>query len=296
MARTEPADLLRAAMQNLRIPIGTDIDATDVDATNVAEARTQLEDRRQQIVDLSETLAATRRRLEASQMEQDAAHGFTPAAAEPSRAADTRARGGAIGRAFGTVRTVYETSVKNMHAVEAATVGLDQLTGEELKEHIGRMRKLLRATNTQQDRLNQLAKLARSGSARFGGPGELLHMASSPPGEAHSGQARTWRDPSTIVAGVLGDEPAPETQRGPGQHGRRPAPTDPAPRGLAASRLGRHAIDNADARHRLDQLARSLEVEESSAIGPTCFGPRIREEPFPKGFVLPRDTPSTTGP
>ena len=50
---------------------------TDVDATNVAEARTQLEDRLQQMLDLSEMLAATRRRLEAAQMEHDAAHGLT---------------------------------------------------------------------------------------------------------------------------------------------------------------------------------------------------------------------------
>ena len=48
-------------------------------------------------------------------MEHDAAHGFAPAAAEPSRV-DTRAQGGAIGRAFGAVRTVYETPVKNMCA------------------------------------------------------------------------------------------------------------------------------------------------------------------------------------
>ena len=60
-ARTEPSDPLRATMQSLRIPIGT-----DVDATNVAEAQTQLKDRRQQMLDLSETLAATKRRLEAS--------------------------------------------------------------------------------------------------------------------------------------------------------------------------------------------------------------------------------------
>ena len=81
------------------------------------------------MLDLSEMLATTRRRLEASQMEHDAAHRFMPATAEPSRAADTRARGGAIGRAFGAVRTVYVTPVKNMHAAEAAAVGLDQLAG-----------------------------------------------------------------------------------------------------------------------------------------------------------------------
>ena len=101
------------------------------------------------MLDLSETLAATRCCLEAAQMEHDAAHGFTPAVAEPSRAPDTRARGGAIGRAFGAVRTIYEIPVKNMRAAEAAVVGLDQLAGEELKERIGWMRELLHAANTQ---------------------------------------------------------------------------------------------------------------------------------------------------
>ena len=99
------------------------------------------------MLDLSDTLAATRRRLEAAQMEHDAAHGFTPAVAKPSRV-DARAWGGAIGWAFGAVRTVYETPVKNMRAAEAAVVGLDQLAGEELKERIGRMRELLHAANT----------------------------------------------------------------------------------------------------------------------------------------------------
>ena len=36
-------------------------------------------------------------------------------------------------------------------------------------------------------------------------------------------------------------------------------------------------------------------MEESGAIGPACFGPCIREEPFPKGFMLPRDTPKYNG-
>ena len=54
---------LRTMIQSLRIPIGT-----DVDATNVAEARTQLEERRQQMLDLSETHAATQRRLDAAQL------------------------------------------------------------------------------------------------------------------------------------------------------------------------------------------------------------------------------------
>ena len=60
-ARMEPSNPLRAAMQSLRIPIGT-----NVDATNIAEARTQLEERRQQMLDLSEMLAATQRCLDAA--------------------------------------------------------------------------------------------------------------------------------------------------------------------------------------------------------------------------------------
>jgi hypothetical protein len=32
-------------------------------------------------------------------------------------------------------------------------------------------------------------------------------------------------------------------------------------------------------------------MEDEDAVGSACFGPRIRDEPFPKGFSLPRDTP-----
>ena len=96
-------------MQSLRVPIGTDIDAS-----NVAEARTRLEEDRQRLLDLTKTLAATQRRLDSAQLERNAAYGFTPTVAEPSRVADVRARGGAIGRAFGTIPRVYETLVKNM--------------------------------------------------------------------------------------------------------------------------------------------------------------------------------------
>ena len=68
------------------------------------------------MLDLSETLAATQRRLDAAQLEHNAAYGFAPAAAEPSWVADVCARGGVIGRALGAVPTVYETPTKNMRA------------------------------------------------------------------------------------------------------------------------------------------------------------------------------------
>ena len=45
-----------------------------------------------------------------------------------------------------------------------------------------------------------------------------------------------------------------------------------------------------DARHRVEQLQKDLQEEEGPA-GPACFGPRIRQEQFPKGFTLPHDTP-----
>ena len=95
-----------------------------------------------------------------------------------------------------------------MRAAQAAAVDLDQLTGEELKERIGRMRDLLNAANVHQDRLNQLAKPAGSVSARLGGPGELLHTASSPPGEAHSGQAQTRCDPAATAIDGLATSPS----------------------------------------------------------------------------------------
>jgi hypothetical protein len=50
-----------------------------------------------------------------------------------------------------------------------------------------------------------------------------------------------------------------------------------------------------DARHRLNQLADSKLDEEESSTGPICFGPHIRNEPFPPMFALPRDMPKYTG-
>jgi len=50
-----------------------------------------------------------------------------------------------------------------------------------------------------------------------------------------------------------------------------------------------------DARHRIEQLQQDLLQEEEGPAGPACFGPRIRQEQFPKGFTLPRDTPKYNG-
>ena len=111
---------LCSTIQSLRIPIGTDIDAS-----NIAEVRTRLNDDRQRLLDLTEMLAATERRLDPSELKRNTAYGFTPAAPEPSRVADVRARGGAIGRAFGALPPIYETPAKNMRAAQAAAINLD---------------------------------------------------------------------------------------------------------------------------------------------------------------------------
>jgi hypothetical protein len=49
-----------------------------------------------------------------------------------------------------------------------------------------------------------------------------------------------------------------------------------------------------DGRHWLNQLADSKFDEEESLVGLVYFGPRIRNEPFPAKFVLPRDMPKYT--
>ncbi|KAE8797061.1 DNA mismatch repair protein Mlh1 [Hordeum vulgare] len=58
------------------------------------------------------------------------------------------------------------------------------------------------------------------------------------------------------------------------------------------ARLGpRVPLSKNDACLRLDRLAQSTHLEEEEGpIGPACFGPRIREELFPTGLMLPRDT------
>jgi hypothetical protein len=81
--------------------------------------------------------------------------------------------------------------------------------------------------------------------------------------------------------------------------GGRPVHRTAQPACSAVSlRLGPHVLlaGNLDARSRLDLLAESRALEEEDATGPLYFGLRIRQEPFPKGFLLPWDTPSTTVP
>lgn len=76
---------------------------------------------------------------------------------------------------------------------------------------------------------------------------------------------------------------------------RRASPP-PVEHPTLGERLGRRkGVGENDARHRIDCLARSLALEEEDAMGLPCFGPYIHDEPFPKGFSLPRDMPKYNG-
>src|SRR3954470_7764044 len=66
-------------------------------------------------------------------------------------------------------------------------------------------------------------------------------------------------------------------------------------RSAMSLRLGPRAIGENDARHRIEQLQQDNQADDDVPAGPTCFGPRIRLEQFPKGFTLPRDTPKYNG-
>jgi hypothetical protein len=60
-------------------------------------------------------------------------------------------------------------------------------------------------------------------------------------------------------------------------------------------RIGEHVDPpKDDARHRLNLLVDSKLDEEESSTGPICFGPRIRNKPFPPKFALPWDMPKYT--
>jgi len=102
------ADPLHDTIRSLQAPITPDADA--------AAAATHLNEDHQQLLLEATALAATRRQLESSQRGYDSAHGLTPPTAEPSRVAEVRIRGGALGRALGAGRPVYDTPVKNMCA------------------------------------------------------------------------------------------------------------------------------------------------------------------------------------
>lgn len=247
--------------------------------------------------------------MEAVQREYNLANGFTPAADGPSRAGQGQRHGAAIAQLLGVGRPTYSTPVKNMRAAEAAAAELSGLEGDELLQQQQHVRELITIANQQQAQFGA-EHPAGSGSRSPSLPeGEQSlqhgHEASSMTPSAgrsnrHRG-SRGHRDREQPAVDSRQDDlevdgPRHPAWRPPLVHWVQPAFVAPAARLTIIDRLGpREPYDENVARHCIEQLARSLAVEEEDAIGPACFGLRIRYEAFPRGFTLPRNTPKYNG-
>src|SRR3954466_7045158 len=287
-------DPLGAALQDLDAPIPEDADAETLEA------------RRLQLVEGAKKLASMRRLSEAYQREMDRVVGGSPAPTGPSRLGAVRQRGADIASMFGANRSVYATPAEKIRAAQAAADELENLEGEERRLMTERVQRLLDAAGAQ-----------NAAGCRTEGPQQ--QKDDLPP---RRDQGATSRTPTGGVRGRKDKEPAASRSRTHitierDQDGRPKAverrddyvapPPPTTHRGRRVSpprvehptlggRLGRReGVGENDARLRIDRLHRSLVLEEEDELGPPCFGPRIRDEPFPKGFTLPRDTPKYTG-
>lgn len=262
-----------------------------------------LEAHRLQLVESAGRLASMRRLSDAYRREMDRAVGGTPAPGGPSRLGMVQQHGTTVATMFGLERPVYATPVENIRAAQAVTDELNKYDGDELRHMTKRVQQLLDAAAAQ----HEAACRAEDPAGR---DNEL------PPRRDHGATSRT---PTGGARGGKGNESAASRSRTrisierdeegrPRAVERRGDLPPPPPRGARYptpplvthptldDRLGRReGVEKNDARHRIDRLNRSLALEAEDALGPPCFSPRIRDEPFPKGFTLPRDTPKYTG-
>jgi hypothetical protein len=218
-------------------------------------------------------------------------------------------------------KPTYSTPTKNLRTARYITSELDGLQGEDLREKQAQIQELLDATDLQQQAMdprreasstrceNRIVvagqnKSHRETSSPNHGPAE--HSRSNrAPGKSggnhhtqHSGHHnRQPRDPAAVTSKprhpprAEATEPAggksaapdqPAQGAGQGAQGHQPA------RSHMSQRIGERVDPpKDDARHRLNLLADSKFDEEKSSVGPVCFGPRIRNEPFPAKFALP---------
>jgi hypothetical protein len=226
-------------------------------------------------------------------------------------------------------KPTYSTPTKNLRAARYITSELDGLQGEDLREKQARIQELLDAADLQQQAMEPYGEASgtrHNNRIAVAGQNKSQGQASSPnhgpaehsrsnraPGKSggnhrtqHSGHHnRQPRDPAAVTSKLRhpprtdAAEPAhgksmaqavPAQGAGQGAQGHQPA------RSHVSLRIGERVDPpKDDARHRLNQLADSKFDEEESSVGPVCFGPRIRNEPFPAKFALPRDMPKYTG-
>src|SRR3954465_8308512 len=157
------------------------------------------------------------------------------------------------------------------------------------------MRDLLTAASQQQRAATELQGPGASGSARAtadanptNAPGrQQQRQASSPHGSAQRARAESRKNQGA-AGGSRREEPAVNSRQ-------LEPPAAASVRPAASLRLGPRAIGENDARHRIEQLQLDDQAEDDVPAGPTCFGPRIRQEQFLKGITLPRDTPKYNG-
>jgi hypothetical protein len=219
---------------------------------------------------------------------------------------------------------------KNLRAVRCVTSELARLQGEDLREKQAWLQELLDAADLQQQAMEpngeasgtrhenrivvvgQNKSQAQQASSPNHGPAEH-NQSNRAPGKSggnhrthhsghHSRQPRDlaavtskprnppWPDAAEPARGKSAAQAAPAPGAGQGAQGHQPA------RSHVSLRIGERVDPpKDDARHRLNQLMDSKFDEEESSAGPVCFSPRIRNEPFPAKFALPRDMPKYTG-
>jgi hypothetical protein len=226
-------------------------------------------------------------------------------------------------------KPTYSTPTKNLRAARYITSELDGLQGEDLQEKQARIQELLNAADLQQQamepreeasgtpyehRIIMAGQNKSQGQASSPNHGPTEHSRSNrAPGKSsgnhrtqHSGHHnRQPRDPAAVTSkprhppradaveperGKSAVQVQPAQGAGQGAQGHQPAHSH-------VSQRIRECVNppKDDARHRLNLLADSKFYEEESSAGPVYFGPRIRNEPFPAKFVLPRDMPKYTG-
>jgi hypothetical protein len=226
-------------------------------------------------------------------------------------------------------KPTYSTPTKNLHATRYITSKLDGLQGEDLREKQARIQELLDAADLQQQAMeprgeasgtrhdNRIVVAGQNksqGQASSPNHGSAEHSRSNRVPGKSGGNHRTQhsvhhnrqpREPAAVTSkprhpprvdtveptrGKSTAQAQPAQGAGQGAQGHQPA------RSHVSQRIGER-IDppKDDAHHRLNQLADSKFDKEESSVGPVCFSPRIRNEPFPAKFVLPRDMPSTLG-
>jgi hypothetical protein len=299
-------DVLDTAIMDLRAPL--DLTA---DPVKLFE---DLEQTRHNLLKEAIGVEDTRRLVLSTLHEYNTAQGFTPTGDGPSRAGQVRQRGRELGAELNQAapsaklppviaKPTYSTPTKNLCAARYITSELAKLQGEDLREKQARLQELLDAADLPQQAMasspnHSPAEHSRSNRARGKSSGnhrtqhsghhsrqprDLAAVTSKPRNHPRPDAVEPARGKSAAQV-----EPAPGA--GQGAQGHQPA------RSHVSLRIGeRIDLPKDDARHRLNQLADSKFDEEESLARPVCFSPRIRNEPFPAKFALPRNMPKYTG-